>query len=70
MKGLRLLCLLLSQALCGIALHFFLGVFLHFITGADSVPVIFANDFRRIVSLPVTGYLDLDFAQLGLDRLL
>ena len=33
------------------------------------VPVVFADDFRLILSLPVSWYLDIHFSQLGLDRL-
>ena len=34
------------------------------------VPVVLPDDFRFIVPLPVTGHLDLNLAELGLDRLL
>ena len=37
---------------------------------ALSVAVILSNDSRLVIAFPVSGHLDVDFAQLGLDGFL
>ena len=41
-----------------------------FVFHALGVTVIFSNDFRLVVALPVPGHPDVDLSKLGLDRLL
>ena len=37
---------------------------------AFSIAVVLSNDFRLVIALAISGELDVNFAQLGLDRLL